>query len=181
MPVLLITDRSDHALTLADELGFWAPAARRYLFPEPNPLFYEIAAWGGTIRRDRLQALSTLAAYHIRGAEKPDPAPFIVTSARAIMTRTLPRRDLLKATRDIQPGQNISLDTLVRQWTDIGYQFAETVLEPGQFSRRGGRFSIYGPHQNRFQRGWISSGMRLIPCAILTRAHSARCAALSGC
>ena len=46
VPILLVTDRSDHALTLMDELGFWAPKGRRLLFPEPGPLFYEQAAWG---------------------------------------------------------------------------------------------------------------------------------------
>ena len=46
-PILLITDRSDHALALFDELGFWVKSPR-YHFSEPNPLFYEQAAWGVT-------------------------------------------------------------------------------------------------------------------------------------
>src|SRR5512141_420328 len=45
-PILLLTDRADHALTLFDELTLWAPGAARYYFPEPNPLFYENAPWG---------------------------------------------------------------------------------------------------------------------------------------
>jgi transcription-repair coupling factor (superfamily II helicase) len=40
LPILLITDRADHALSLFDELGFWVKTPR-YLFAEPNPLFYE--------------------------------------------------------------------------------------------------------------------------------------------
>src|SRR6266542_860884 len=39
-PILLITDRADHALSLFDELGFWVKS-QRYHFGEPNPLFYE--------------------------------------------------------------------------------------------------------------------------------------------
>src|SRR5690348_16020291 len=58
--VLLITDRADHALSLFDELSFWVKSPR-YHFAEPNPLFYEQAAWGVTTRRDRLQALTALA------------------------------------------------------------------------------------------------------------------------
>ena len=72
-PVLLLTDRADHALLMADELGFWARRAAD-VFPEPNPLFYEQAAWGTATRRDRLQVLTLLAAYHIPGvaqAEQP--------------------------------------------------------------------------------------------------------------
>lgn len=56
-PILFITDRADHALAMYDELGFWVKSPR-YLFAEPNPLFYEEAAWGVTTRRDRLQVLT---------------------------------------------------------------------------------------------------------------------------
>src|SRR5512135_2156142 len=56
-PILFITDRADHALSLNDELGFWSQAPR-YLFSEPNPLFYEMAAWSANTRRERLQALT---------------------------------------------------------------------------------------------------------------------------
>jgi len=38
-PLVLLTDRADHALTLADELVLWLPDAPRLYFPEPNPLF----------------------------------------------------------------------------------------------------------------------------------------------
>ncbi len=44
-PVLLLTDRADRALTLLDELSFWSKDSVRRFFPEPNPLFYEQAAW----------------------------------------------------------------------------------------------------------------------------------------
>ena len=40
-PIILVTDRADHALSVFDELGFWAPESPRFLFSEPNPLFYE--------------------------------------------------------------------------------------------------------------------------------------------
>jgi transcription-repair coupling factor (superfamily II helicase) len=144
-PILLLTDRADRALTLLDELGFWAPDAPRFLFPEPNPLFYEHAAWGSSVRRDRLQAITALAIYSMPGIPKPERAPILVTSARALMTRTLPRRDLIKVTRSIQIGQAVAPDTLIHQWTEIGYQPTEIVLEPGQFSRRGGILDIWPP------------------------------------
>src|SRR4030067_2737826 len=56
-PVLLVTDRADHALTLFDELSLWAPNAKRLLFPEPSSLFYEKVPWGENTRRERLVAL----------------------------------------------------------------------------------------------------------------------------
>jgi transcription-repair coupling factor (superfamily II helicase) len=143
-PVLFITDRSDHALSLFDELGFWVKSPR-YHFAEPNPLFYEQAAWGVTTRRERLQTLMALAAYHLPFAQKPEVPPIFVTSARSLMTRTIPRRDFLKACRRLAVGQTAQPDTLARSWVEIGYQRVNTVLEPGQFSRRGGIMDVWTP------------------------------------
>jgi len=145
--VLLVTDRADHALTLFDELNFWAGDALRVYFPEPNPLFYEQAAWGTATRRDRLQALTLLASYHIPGAQKPVTPPFIVTPVRALMTRTLPRREFLKASRMLKVGQSAGISGLKKAWVDLGYQHADTVLEPGQFSHRGGILDIWPPSE----------------------------------
>ncbi|MBK8821253.1 MAG: transcription-repair coupling factor [Anaerolineales bacterium] len=142
LPILLITDRADHALSLFDELGFWVKSSR-YLFAEPNPLFYEEAAWGVSTRRDRLQVLTALSAYHLPFAKKPEFPPIIVTSARSLMTRTLPRRDFLKACKKISAGQTIQPDVLIREWARIGYQRVNTVLEPGQFSHRGGLLDVW--------------------------------------
>ena len=144
-PILLLTDRSDYALTLQEEMGIWAPDIPRLFFPEPNPLFYEPAAWGDNTRRDRLTVLTTLASYHIPGAAPPSGSPLIIASARAIMTRTLPRRDFLKATRIIKPGQVINLDTLMRSLAGLGYVLENIVIAPGQFARRGGILDIWPP------------------------------------
>src|SRR5215203_1199734 len=143
-PILLITDRADHALSLFDELGFWVKSPR-YHFAEPNPLFYEQAAWGVTTRRDRLQTLTALSAYHLPFVQKPEVHPIFVTSARSLMTRTLPRRDFLKACKRLSTGQTTQPDTILRHLAEIGYQRVNTVLEPGQFSRRGGILDVWAP------------------------------------
>ena len=141
-PILFITDRSDHALSLFDELGFWVKSPR-YHFAEPNPLFYEQAAWGVTTRRERLQALTALSTYHLPFAQKPVVPAVFVASVRSLMTRTLPRRDFLKACRKLSVNQTIQPDVLLRSWAEIGYQRVNTVLEPGQFSSRGGILDIW--------------------------------------
>lgn len=147
LPVLLLTDRADRALTLLDELSFWAPTAPRRYFPEPNPLFYEQAAWGTLTRRDRLQALTMLAAYHLPSIPNPDSPPILVATVRALMTRTLPRREFIKAARLLKVGQTVAPDALQRSWMDLGYQPADTVLEPGQFSHRGGILDVWASSQ----------------------------------
>jgi len=144
-PLLLITDRNDHALMLADELALWAPKIPRWLFPEPTPLFYENAPWGLTTRRDRLLVLTSLAGYHIPGTPKPASTPVIIAPVRALMTRTLPRGEFLKAMRTIKIGQVIQPDELLRTWVSLGYEHANIVVSPGQFARRGGILDIWTP------------------------------------
>jgi transcription-repair coupling factor (superfamily II helicase) len=144
-PMLLITDRADHALALMEELGLWAPEMRRMPFPEPTPLFYEPAAWGESTRRDRLAALTALATYHIPGAPQPSQPPLLVAPARAVMTRTLPRRDFLKASRTLKVGQTSTLDDLARACVMLGYESANIVIAPGQFARRGGLLDLWPP------------------------------------
>jgi transcription-repair coupling factor (superfamily II helicase) len=147
-PILLITSRADRALTLLDELGYWAPRAARRYFPEPNPLFYEQAAWGNNTRRDRLQAITALSLYHIPGS-KPEQHPILVAPVRAVMARTLPRREFLKYSRTLKVGQEIQPESLQRSWVDVGYQAAEIVVESGQFSRRGGLLDVWPPTEAR--------------------------------
>ena len=141
-PILFITDRADHALSLYDELEFWIKSPR-YHFAEPNPLFYEQAAWGVTTRRDRLQTLTALSSYNLPFVQKPELPPVFVTSVRSLMTRTMPRRDFLKACKKLSVNQTIQPDALLRGWAESGYQRVNTVLEPGQFSSRGGILDIW--------------------------------------
>jgi transcription-repair coupling factor (superfamily II helicase) len=143
IPILLITDRTDHALTLADEMRLWSPDCPQYFYPEPNPLFYENAPWGVTTRRDRLLALISLASQQIPGIQKESHSPIIITPTRAIMSRTLPRRDFIKSMRTIKVDQTIQPDDLVRTWVIIGYQAVNTVIAAGQFARRGGILDIW--------------------------------------
>ncbi len=143
-PILLVTDRADHALSLFDELGFWV-GSPRYHFAEPNPLFYEQAAWGVATRRERLQTLIALSEYHLPFAQKPQTPPILVASVRSLMTRTLPRRDFLKACKRLSLNQTAQPDALTHHWAEIGYQRVNTVLEPGQFSKRGGILDIWTP------------------------------------
>ncbi len=69
----------------------------------------------------------------------------MVAPVRAVMTRTLPRRDFIKSSKLLQVGSNISPETLQRSWVDIGYQHADIVVSMGQFSRRGGLLDIWTP------------------------------------
>ncbi len=148
IPILFLTHRTDHALTLSDELSLWAPNTTQLSFPEPTPLFYENAPWGANTRRDRLIVLTKLAAPQIPGSQQPvigDQWPVIIAPARAVMTRTLPRREFIKATQRIKTGQTITPDDLARQWVSMGYEPVNTVTTSGQFAKRGGILDVWPP------------------------------------
>ncbi len=144
-PIILITDRTDHALVLMEELAVWAPQIPRLYFPEPTPMFYERAAWGDASRRDRLMALTALAAYHIPGAARSELPPMIIAPIRALMTRTMPRREFLKATRPLQAGQTLAPEALARRCLSLGFESTSIVIASGQFARRGGILDLWPP------------------------------------
>ena len=142
-PIVLLTDRTDRALVMQEELSLWAPQANRLFFPEPTPLFYENAAWGEHTRRERLITLTTLAAYHIPGAPANPIHPIILVPGRGLMTRTLPRREFLKASRPLRRGQQIAPEEIARLLVGLGYEPVNTVIGPGQFARRGGILDVW--------------------------------------
>lgn len=143
-PIAFITDRSDRAQMLLDEIDIWLDNGKRYYFPEPNPLFYERGGWGISTRRDRLETLASLLPYHLPVETKPQP-PFIISTIRAVMTRTLPRRDYIKFTHTYQAGYQITIPAMIKSWDEIGYLAADSVTEAGQFSHRGGLLDIWVP------------------------------------
>jgi transcription-repair coupling factor (superfamily II helicase) len=74
------------------------------------------------------------------------PAPVIVASARALMQKTLPVRELRAALRPIREGQPFDLNKILASWVGLGYEAAAVVEVPGQFSRRGGIIDIWPPN-----------------------------------
>jgi len=145
VPVLLLTDRADRASMLFDELRFWLPDFPRLYFPEPTPMFYEKAAWGSLTRRDRLQTMAVLVNYFKLGSQKPDKPCVVIAPLRAVMTRTLPRRDYIIASKVLKINGHANPDTLLREWARLGYENTEVVVDHGQFSKRGGILDIWTP------------------------------------
>ncbi|HBG59175.1 MAG TPA: transcription-repair coupling factor [Anaerolineaceae bacterium] len=145
VPLVLLTNRADRALELYDELSFWLPEGNNLYFPEPNPLFYENLPWSQSTRQERLRVLTELAKYLLPGAEPSATPPVIVAPIRAVMTKTVPRRDFLRASQRLSLGDQRDLQELARSWFGLGYQYSNIVVQPGQFSRRGGILDIWSP------------------------------------
>jgi transcription-repair coupling factor (superfamily II helicase) len=143
-PILLLTGRVDAVSAWTQALEAWLPPGYRPLrFPEPTPLPYERGPWSDRSRLGRLQVLCQLVASQHPLLPAPEMPPLVVTSARALLQKTLPRRRFLAATRVWRVGQSLDLEKTVAEWQGAGYEAASVVEAPGQFSRRGGILDIY--------------------------------------
>uniref|UniRef100_A0A540VK97 Transcription-repair-coupling factor n=1 Tax=Litorilinea aerophila TaxID=1204385 RepID=A0A540VK97_9CHLR len=143
--VVFLTARGEMAQQLLVQLESWLPPVEEggpslHLFAEPDALPYERIAWSSATRQQRLTALAALQS---RAA---GPRPIVVASARALMQKTLPARELRLALRQVKVGSVVRLDQMTQNWVQTGYNPAEVVEEPGVFARRGGIVDIWPPN-----------------------------------
>ncbi len=142
-PVLVVTALVERAYNVAEQLPAWLPGRPVLRFAEPSSLFYERSPWAAATIRARLSVLATLCP---PAGVNPDPSatpPIIVTSALALMQRTLPVREFRAGSRVLKVGQVADPDKLLRTWLGIGYTPASVVAEPGTFNRRGGIVDVF--------------------------------------
>ena len=142
-PILVVTARPEQAHQLHSQLRLWSARLESILlFPAPNALPYEQIAWDIETIQQRIRVLATLLQWRERG----DPAPVIVTSARALMQKTVPVSEFQAGVHTLQQGQRVLLEKMLANWVSLGYQPASLVEEPGTFSRRGGIIDVFSPH-----------------------------------
>lgn len=145
-PVVFLTARSEMAIQLADRLDAWLPLVNDetppvYLFAEPDALPYERISWSSETRQRRL---TTLAALQSRERQKRQP--IIIASARSLMQKTLPPKELRLSLRPLKTGGIIRLAQVTHNWIQTGYTATDVVEEPGTFARRGGIIDIWPPN-----------------------------------
>ena len=143
-PLILLTARSEMAQQVATTLEAWLPPPEAggppiYIFAEPDALPYERIAWSGHTRQQRLTALAALQT-------RLGPKPLVIASARALMQKTLPARELRMALRPLKTGSLMRLEQMALNWAQTGYNPTDVVEEPGTFARRGGIVDIWPPN-----------------------------------
>ena len=144
-PIVYILAHSDHSQVVQDELNFWSPDIHQISFAEPPALFYEKISWEENTRWERIKVLSVLANYWIPGRKELATNPVIITTVKALMTRTLPRRDFLTHCQTVRQGQSMELEAFLRKLIRIGYEMQEIVVSAGQISHRGGIVDVWTP------------------------------------
>jgi transcription-repair coupling factor (superfamily II helicase) len=79
------------------------------------------------------------------GEERVTRPPLVVTSALAIVGKTVPHRDFLAACHILKPGVVAEPLELLHRWQDMGYEVEDVVEMPGQMSKRGGIIDVFPP------------------------------------
>ncbi len=142
--LLLLTARSEMVQQIVTQLALWLPSPDEggppiLTFPEADALPYERIGWSSATRQQRLTALSALQSRNVT-------PPIVVASARALMQKTLPTRELRLALRPVKVGEIVRLEQMAARWVQTGYNPADVVEEPGIFARRGGIVDIWPPN-----------------------------------
>ena len=120
-------------------------------YPEPDALPYEQLANDASTTRERLRALSALADFRAGSQEArlqelmARPAPFIIASAYAAAAVTLPPEDFQRASFTLGIGEAISIDGILSDAVELGYEPVAAIETPGTISRRGGIVDIWPP------------------------------------
>jgi transcription-repair coupling factor (superfamily II helicase) len=144
-PMLLVTGSVERAKALVQSLRDWSLSSEHILrFPEPLALFYERAPWTDEVIAGRMGVLSALQPASARASSAALPL-IVVTSARALMQRTLPLRQFRTSIFEFQVGQVLDLDRALSRWSGLGYEPVSVVESPGQFSHRGGILDVFPP------------------------------------
>ncbi|MDA0243181.1 MAG: transcription-repair coupling factor [Chloroflexi bacterium] len=144
VPILLVAGRVEQVPIWMQELEAWLPEGHTLVrFPEATPLPYERGPWGENSRQQRLTVLSHLMAGQHPLIPAEDTPLLIVTSARALMQKSLPKRNFIKATRVVRLGQMVDWAKLEESWQAAGYERVTVVERHGQYSQRGGIVDIF--------------------------------------
>ena len=156
-PVLWLHAGAEDARRAHEQVSAYVPSAAAGAvipYPEPDALPYEQLANDASTTRERLRALSALADFR-EGAHEARlqeimarPAPFIIASAYAAATITLPPEDFKGATFALSTGESISIDGIVSDAVELGYEPVAAIETPGTVSRRGGIVDIWPPQDD---------------------------------
>ncbi len=135
-PILIITESSEHANDLYDDLSFLMGDDAVCHYPARQILPYDFRAPVGEIMGRRIMTLSRLT----------DKAPSVVISPiRALLEPTIDQEFLRNSRVILRQGEEADLDDLVRRLVLLGFKRVPVVEEVGDFTLRGGLVDFFSP------------------------------------
>jgi transcription-repair coupling factor (superfamily II helicase) len=147
-PILAITPLPSEAESLAAEAAFFLGESGQGGALER--LLYLHTGWDVTpLARISPPLDNQSAEFVAMYALLRKPAPLVITSVEALMTRTMPRSVFESSVVKLTLGDRVDLEGVVSELAAIGYQRLPQTEEPGDFSVRGGIIDLFSPLYSR--------------------------------
>ena len=143
-PIVAVTSTASEAEALAGEVAFFLdePADADAVTRRVHLLrSWEVKPMAQLSPPTDAQASQLAALFAMLRHE----SPLIVTSAEALMTRTIPRASFNESIVTVAIGDRLDLDALVEALSACGYQRVPQTEEAGDFSVRGGLVDAFSP------------------------------------
>ncbi len=152
-PIVAVTSITSEAEALAHELAFFlgesidadVPSRRVHLLRG-----WDLKPFAAISPPSDVQASQLAALYAMRRLN----APIVITSAEALMMRTIGREDFDASVIRIAGAESLDLEIVIDTLSTMGYQRVPQCEEPGDFSVRGGIVDVFSPlyqHPVRFE------------------------------
>ncbi|HEX9648737.1 MAG TPA: transcription-repair coupling factor, partial [Alphaproteobacteria bacterium] len=139
---LMFIARDDARMSaVADALAVFAPAEPVLRLPAWDCLPYDRVSPRADLCAQRLHTLSALLR-HDRGAGR---GVLVLTTVNAVLQRLPPRAALAEAHFAAAVGEEVDVEALSAFLARNGYQRVGTVMEPGEYSVRGGIIDLFAP------------------------------------
>jgi transcription-repair coupling factor (superfamily II helicase) len=134
-PLLIVTYSQEQAQRLWDDLvRYGVPQEKVCTLPSSQSLFLDGDITDFRVIGERVGALLTLAQH--------EPC-IVIGTLEAALQHTSPPDDLVPAVFTLEAGQTVEFDVVVTRLVEMGYESANTVTRPGEFSRRGGILDVF--------------------------------------
>ena len=135
-PVVHATRDDSRMARLAEALAFFMPEAEILRFPAWDCLPYDRVSPNPVLVSERVSTLARLL-------EKPTKPRIVLTTVNALVQRVPPRAAFIGASHVLAADKTVAPEVLAAFLEAHGYSRAGTVMEPGEYSIRGGIIDIF--------------------------------------
>lgn len=133
--VIVLNDKED-ALYFLNDLQAMMPRKDILFFPASYKRPYQLEDIDNANVLQRAEVLNQLNHTH-------SGRQLIITFAEALSEQVVNKRSLIKNTLDVKKGEQCGMDFVVDVLDDYGFDSADFVWEPGQYSKRGGILDVF--------------------------------------
>lgn len=135
-PVLHVCRDDARMARLADALGFAMPEAEVLRFPAWDCLPYDRVSPNPEIVAERVATLAALG-------EAPARPRLVLTTVNALVQKVPPRAAFAGAALALRRGGRVAVEHVTAFLEANGYGRTGTVMEPGEYARRGGILDLF--------------------------------------